>query len=103
MDIQEGITRLFIGGLALDVCVLASVMDGLASGFEVFLLKNGTRAVTAEGETNAMAGMKEAGVHVIEDDPASTEIPFCTKAPEWAEHARPNEDTDDACDDGRAG
>ena len=27
----------------------------------------------------------------------------CTQAPEFAEHARPNEPAQDACDDGRAG
>lgn len=100
---QESITRLFIGGLALDVCVLASAMDALANGFEVILLKNGTRAVTGEGAAEALNRMEKAGVRIIEDDPESTDIPFCTKAPEWAEHARPNEDADDTCDDGRAG
>lgn len=99
---REGITRLFIGGLALDVCVLASVLDARTSGFEVFLLKNGSRAVAAKEIDNALNRMKSAGVGIIEDDPASTDIPFCTRAPEWAEHARLNED-EDACDDGRAG
>jgi len=35
-------------------------------------------------------------------DGSSSEIPFCTYAPEWAEHARFDR-SDDACDDGRAG
>jgi hypothetical protein len=35
-------------------------------------------------------------------DDKSREIPFCTYAPEWAEHARFDR-SDDACDDGRAG
>jgi hypothetical protein len=35
-------------------------------------------------------------------DGSSREIPFCTYAPEWAEHARFDR-SDDACDDGRAG
>ncbi len=35
-------------------------------------------------------------------DDSSREIPFCTYAPEWAEHARFDRN-DDACDDGRAG
>jgi hypothetical protein len=35
-------------------------------------------------------------------DDESREIPFCTYAPEWAEHAR-SDRSDDACDDGRAG
>ncbi|MEX1302763.1 MAG: hypothetical protein AB1Z38_09460 [Desulfotignum sp.] len=31
------------------------------------------------------------------------ELEVCTQAPEFAEHARPNEPGEDACDDGRAG
>ncbi len=31
------------------------------------------------------------------------ELDVCTQAPEFAEHARPNEAGEDACDDGRAG
>ena len=30
-------------------------------------------------------------------------LDVCTQAPEFAEHARPNESPQDACDDGRAG
>lgn len=100
---RKGINRLFIGGLALDVCVLASVMDARANGFEVYLLKNGTRPVTAKDGQDALTRMETSGAGIIEDDPDSTDIPFCQKAPEWAEHARPNQDDDDTCDDGRAG
>jgi hypothetical protein len=35
-------------------------------------------------------------------DDEGREIPVCTYAPEWAEHAR-SDRIDDACDDGRAG
>ena len=33
----------------------------------------------------------------------SADLDVCTQAPEFAEHARPNESPQDACDDGRAG
>lgn len=33
----------------------------------------------------------------------SPNLDVCTRAPEFAEHARPNESPQDACDDGRAG
>jgi hypothetical protein len=36
-----------------------------------------------------------------EREPADLDV--CTQAPEFAEHARPNEPAQDACDDGRAG
>lgn len=31
------------------------------------------------------------------------DLDVCVQAPEFAEHARPNEPAQDACDDGRAG
>ena len=40
-----GVARIFIGGLATDYCVLATVLDGLKLGFEVVLLTDVTRAV----------------------------------------------------------
>jgi hypothetical protein len=48
-----------------------------------------------------LAGPKGAIKPSTRDD-SSREIPFCTYAPEWAEHARFDR-SDDACDDGRAG
>jgi tRNA G37 N-methylase Trm5 len=48
-----------------------------------------------------LAGTKRTIKSAARDD-SSREIPFCTYAPEWAEHARFDRN-DDACDDGRAG
>ena len=48
-----------------------------------------------------LAGMKGTIKSEARDN-SSREIPYCTYAPEWAEHAR-FERSDDACDDGRAG
>ena len=42
---QNGISRLFIGGLATDYCVLYTARDALARGFEVHLLLDGIRAI----------------------------------------------------------
>jgi len=36
-------------------------------------------------------------------DKKDADLDVCTQAPEFAEHARPNEPAQDACDDGRAG
>jgi nicotinamidase/pyrazinamidase len=40
-----GVGRIFVGGLALDYCVRATVLDGLREGFAVHLVRDATRAV----------------------------------------------------------
>jgi nicotinamidase/pyrazinamidase len=40
-----GVRRLLIGGLATDYCVLETVRDALARGYQVVLLRDGVRAV----------------------------------------------------------
>ncbi len=68
---RQGFKRLFIGGLALDVCVLATVVDSLKEGFAVNLLVDGTRAVTREGGKLALEKMQQAGAGIISGAPAS--------------------------------
>ena len=53
--------RLWVGGLAEDVCVRATVLDALRAGFEVRLIEAATRPVTAEGGIAARAEMAAAG------------------------------------------
>ncbi len=58
-----GITRLLVGGLATDYCVLNTVLDGLREGFEVLLLVDAIRAVEVhpgDGDA-AIARMAAAG------------------------------------------
>nr|WP_201258020.1 isochorismatase family protein [Syntrophotalea acetylenivorans] len=62
----DGIRRLWVGGLALDVCVLASVLDGCREGFDVQLLLAGCRPVTAEGGREALEKMRQAGAEIVE-------------------------------------
>jgi nicotinamidase/pyrazinamidase len=45
---QRGIKRVLVGGLALDVCVRAAVLDALAAGYDVHLIENATRAVNVK-------------------------------------------------------
>ncbi|MCS3902814.1 nicotinamidase/pyrazinamidase [Methylohalomonas lacus] len=62
-----GVTRLFIGGLATDYCVLNTVCDALDEGFEVCLLDDAIRAVNVnpgDGE-RAIATMHERGARPV--------------------------------------
>jgi nicotinamidase/pyrazinamidase len=45
---RQGVHRVWIGGLAQDVCVRAAVLDALVAGFEVHVLVDATRAVNVQ-------------------------------------------------------
>jgi nicotinamidase/pyrazinamidase len=94
---QDGVRRIVVGGLAQDVCVLATVRDARREGFDVLVLEEGTRPVTIEGGRKALTDMIKAGARFVDAD-----LEVCVRAPEWAEHQRPGE-PEDACDDGRSG
>lgn len=117
---RRGIRRLFICGLALDVCVLDTVMDARQKGFEVVLITDASWPVDPGQASQVVARMQKAGAaltesgalasadgerqeqgHVQADRPEQ-EIEICLKAPEWAEHDRLH-DNDMPCDDGRSG
>jgi nicotinamidase/pyrazinamidase len=61
---RSGVRRVWIGGLAEDVCVKATALDARAAGFAVHLIADATRPVTAEGGVRALADMRAAGVLV---------------------------------------
>lgn len=63
---QQGIERLWVGGLAQDVCVRATVLDACEAGFETHLIADATRAVDVnpgDGE-RALEAMRAAGAQI---------------------------------------
>lgn len=60
---ELGVRRLFVGGLATDYCVRASVLDALRHGFEVVLLTDAVRGVdvTPGDSERALQEMRAAG------------------------------------------
>jgi nicotinamidase/pyrazinamidase len=58
---RDGVRRVWVGGLALDVCVRATVLDALRAGLEVRVLLDATRPVSAEGGRHARDEMESAG------------------------------------------
>ena len=68
-----GIRRLFVGGIAAEYCVLSTVKDALALGFEVVLLRDAVAALDAEPGDGARAleAMRAAGARFVEwQDPS---------------------------------
>ncbi len=63
---KQGIKRIVTGGLALDVCVLASVLDGLEAEFEMLVIKDATRPITPEGGHKALEKMRNAGAVILD-------------------------------------
>ena len=61
---QDGVSRVWVGGLALDVCVEATALGGREAGFAVRLIPEASKAITADGAARAIAAMREAGVTI---------------------------------------
>jgi len=63
----DGVERIWVGGLAQDYCVLYTVLDGLAKGFEVHVLRSATRPVeTQPGDGERALEKMRAGGALIE-------------------------------------
>jgi nicotinamidase/pyrazinamidase len=64
---RDGVLRLWVGGLALDVCVRATVLDALRAGLEVRVLVDATRPVAAGEGKRALDEMESAGAFLEVD------------------------------------
>lgn len=66
----KGVKRVFVAGLATDYCVLATVKDALAAGFEAVVLADAVRAVNVtpgDGE-RAIGEMRAFGAAVARSE-----------------------------------
>ena len=72
----RGVSRLFVGGLATDYCVLNTVLDARRCGYDVFLLADGIRAVNirAGDGSRAEAKMQRAGTIAVRIDAVAPEV-----------------------------
>ncbi|NHO33576.1 isochorismatase family protein [Acetobacter fallax] len=61
-----GVTRVFVAGLALDICVAATAIDAKKSGFDTLVVIDACRAV-GDAE-DAETAMRTAGVRLVTSD-----------------------------------
>lgn len=61
---RDGVRRLWVGGLAEDVCVLHTVLDARRAGFQVQLVPGGSRALSQEQGRRARERMRAEGARV---------------------------------------
>ena len=61
---HKGVKRLWIGGLAEDVCVLATVRDAVKHGFETHVLIDATRPVFPNKAPDVEVEMRRLGAVV---------------------------------------
>ncbi|MCI4679600.1 nicotinamidase [Rhodoblastus acidophilus] len=57
--------RVWVCGLALDVCVKATALDSVAAGFPTLLVTSATAPVTAEDGADALDELARAGVQFV--------------------------------------
>ena len=64
---EEGVTQVYVVGLALDYCVKYTALDARKIGYETTLIVDASRAVNLypEDGANAIGMMKDAGVKMV--------------------------------------
>lgn len=67
---EAGVQKLYVCGLALDYCVKFTVLDGIAEGFQVFLLADATKAVNLQPDDGykALREMESAGAVILKSE-----------------------------------
>ena len=64
----QGVTEVFVCGIATDYCVKFTALDAVGMGFKTYLVEDASRGVNlrADDVANAVAEMKRAGVTVVQ-------------------------------------
>ena len=62
---NAGVTRIFIGGLALDYCVAWSALDGNRKGFETFVVRDLCQGISEETTRKALADLEREGIQLV--------------------------------------
>ena len=67
---QQGVTRVFVLGLATDYCVKWTALDAVRLGLEVHLVEDGCRGVglSPNDVPDALDALRDAGVHIERSD-----------------------------------
>ena len=67
---DEGVSEVWVGGLATDYCVKQTVIDGVDNGFEVKALADAMRAVNVNPDDGkkAIDEMKASGAEIVGDE-----------------------------------
>jgi nicotinamidase/pyrazinamidase len=52
---KKGVSRVFVGGVAIDYCVRQTVLDGIALGFDVVLLSDAVRGINVKADDSKKA------------------------------------------------
>ncbi len=63
---KEKIERVWVVGLALDVCVKETALDGKRYGFKVVVYRPACKGVTEKGENEAISVMRESGIEILD-------------------------------------
>ena len=63
----EGISHVFVVGLAADFCVKSTAESALEEGYETFIVEEGTRAVMLDEWAECKAGIESQGIRFVSE------------------------------------
>jgi len=64
---RNGITKLFVYGIATDYCVKATAIDAVEAGFEVTVIESLCRYVAPDTSAKALQEMKSKGITIVKE------------------------------------